>query len=95
MSECPFCKAAVHEEATVCRGCGAEKVSSLARHLQKQERQVAATIIPCGIVGAIFGVCAGVMAHSSVVGYGIFILMLLLPILVIYFSKRNKTIWYR
>lgn len=95
MPECPFCKSVVRDEATICRSCGAEKVSSFSRHIQKRERQVVATIFPCALFGAIFGVCGGVMTHSLVVGYGIFIVMLLLPFLVIYISKRNKTIWYR
>ncbi|GKW20717.1 hypothetical protein PEC302107_24460 [Pectobacterium araliae] len=90
MSECPFCKAAVHEDASVCRGCGAERVKG---YVSQQTMKFLA------IVGTLLGIPAGFIvafATKSTSLMVITILALMLgPILFLKLKNKNNISWIR
>ncbi|MTC07455.1 hypothetical protein GKR51_04755 [Providencia sp. wls1948] len=103
MAECPFCKSEVHDEASICRSCGAEKVDSFGGHFNKAFKETQHGVAPLGFVGLLIGGLLGLsvgMNSNGVLGFIVFIIILLffitLPALLrTLLFRRNKTIWYR
>ena len=95
MSDCPFCKSPVHDGASVCRSCGAEKVRTVQRHLKLQERKVGVATKFCGFLGGFIGLLVGLSIKSFAIGISIFVIGLFLPLLFFCILNRNKTLWYR
>ena len=90
MSECPFCSTAVPESASVCRGCGAEKVQGYVSQ-QTMKGLVA--------VGTIVGIPAGfIMAYltKSMPAMVITLLAIMLgPLLILKLKNKEKVSWIR
>ncbi|MBK1596617.1 hypothetical protein H8S41_00700 [Klebsiella pneumoniae] len=90
MSECPFCKAVVHEDASVCRGCGAERVKG---YVSQQTMKFLA------VVGTILGIPTAFVvafaAHSTPLMVIVLLAMMLGPILILKIKNRNKISWIR
>ena len=90
MSECPFCKAAVHEDASVCHGCGAERVKG---YVSQQ------TMKGLVVVGTIIGIPTGfVMAYltkSTPVMVITLLALMLGPLLILKFKTKDKVSWVR
>ncbi|QTF07374.1 hypothetical protein HC231_05095 [Brenneria izadpanahii] len=90
MSECPFCKAAVHEDASVCRGCGAERVKG---YVSQQTMKFLA------IVGTLLGIPAGFivafMTKSTPLMVITILALMLGPILFLKLKNKNNISWIR
>ncbi|WP_411165306.1 hypothetical protein [Klebsiella oxytoca] len=90
MSECPFCRAEVPQGASVCRGCGAERVEG---YVSQQ------TMKGLVVVGTIIGIPAGfVMAYltkSTPVMVITLLALMLGPLLILKFKTKDKVSWVR
>jgi len=103
MAECPFCKTEIHNEASICRSCGAEKVNSFGGHFNKafKETQHAAGALAFAglLISAPIGLLVGMNIHG-IVGFFAFLFFfgffISLPALLkTLIFRRNNTIWYR
>ncbi|MGE6052733.1 hypothetical protein ACQJ2V_04325 [Klebsiella variicola subsp. variicola] len=90
MSECPFCKAAVHEDASVCRGCGAERVKGYVSQQTMKGLVVGGTTvgIPAGFVMAYLTKSTPVMVITLLA-------FMLGPLLILKFKTKDKVSWVR
>ena len=90
MSECPFCSTAVPESASVCRGCGAERVKG---YVSQQ------TIKFLAIVGTLLGIPAGFIVAFATKSMPLMVITLLVlmlgPILFLKFKNKNTISWIR
>lgn len=90
MSECPFCRAEVPQGASVCQGCGAERVKG---YVSQQ------TMKGLVVVGTIIGIPAGfVMAYltkSTPVMVITLLALMLGPLLILKFKIKDKVSWVR
>lgn len=103
MSECPFCKTEVKDDAFVCRGCGAEKVNSFWGNFNRAFKEMHSSISALGffalVISAPFGLVSWVN-FNGVIAFVVFIFIfsfvISLPALLkTILFRRNKTIWYR
>ena len=85
MSECPFCSTAVPESASICRGCGAERVKGYVSQQTMKGLVAVGTIIgiPAGFVTAYLTKSTPVMVIT------LFALMLG-PLLILKFKTKDK-----
>ncbi len=90
MSECPFCSTAVPESASICRGCGAERVKGYVSQQTMKGLVAVGTIIgiPAGFVTAYLTKSTPVMVIT------LFALMLG-PLLILKFKTKDKISWVR
>lgn len=90
MSECPFCKAEVPQGASVCRGCGAEKVQG---YVSQQTMKFLV------IVGTILGIPAGFIVAFITKSTPLMVVTLLLlmlgPLVFLKLKNKNKMTWVR
>ncbi|HEM7146954.1 hypothetical protein [Providencia rettgeri] len=104
MAECPFCRTEVHNEATICKSCGAEKVDTFwgnFNHNFKKNQHAAIRVlaIPGLLVGALVGVSVGTNSTAFIGGiafvFGFAATVALPSLLRTLIFERNKTYWYR
>ena len=90
MSECPFCRSSVQEGASVCRGCGAEKVQG---YVSQQ------TIKFLAVVGMILGIptafFVAYVTHSTPLMVIVLLAMILGPVVFLKIKNKNKITWIR
>lgn len=90
MSECPFCRAEVQQGASVCRGCGAEKVRG---YVSQQ------TMKGLVITGSVLAVPAGFIVAFATKSPPLMVITILVlmfgPVLFLKFKNKNKTSWIR
>lgn len=90
MSECPFCGTAVSESASVCRGCGAEKVQGYVSQQTIKFLAVVGTIL--GIPTACF---VAYVTHSTPLMVIVLLAMMLGPVLFLKLKNKDKISWIR
>jgi len=90
MSECPFCRTAVQQDASVCRGCGAEKVQGYVSQQTIKFLAVVGTIL--GIPTAFF---IAYVTHSTPLMVIVLLAMMLGPVVYLKIKNKNKTSWIR
>lgn len=103
MSECPFCRSEVHEEAVICPKCNAEKVSGWLGNFEKSVAETQAASKMLGFFGLLIGVVFGFgvgMSYGTPLGVFVgfisfFVVTFAAAILRTLLFKRGKTIWYR
>lgn len=90
MSECPFCSTAVPESASVCRGCGAERVKGYVSQQTMKGLVAVGTIIgiPAGFVTAYLTKSTPVMVITLLA-------LILGPLLILKFKTKDKISWVR
>lgn len=90
MSECPFCSTAVPESASVCCGCGAERVKGYVSQHTMKFLVVVGTIL--GIPTAFFVAFA---THSTPLMVVVLLAMMLGPVLFLKLKNKDKISWIR
>lgn len=90
MSECPFCRTAVQQGASVCRGCGAEKVQGYVSQQTIKFLAVVGTIL--GIPTAFF---VAYVTHSTPLMVVVLLAMMLGPVVFLKVKNKNKISWIR
>lgn len=90
MSECPFCKAEVHAEASVCRGCGAEKVQGYV-----SQSKVKGLVAVGALIGIPVGVAVNLMSHSTPLTVVVMLGITFGPLLFVKLKTQSKVSWIR
>ena len=95
MEVCPFCRSAINDGASVCTGCGADKVSTFRGHCIKNSSSLIAPLIASSVVGLFLALWLGFVTDSVFLLFVILIFAMCFPLIIYYFMKRGKEIWYR
>lgn len=90
MSECPYCSTVVPESASVCRGCGAERVKGYVSQQNIKGLAGVGTIL--GIPTAFF---IAYVTHSMPLMVIVLLTMILGPILYLKLKNKDKVSWIR
>lgn len=90
MSECPFCRAEVQQGASVCRGCGAEKVTGYV------DKQLMKVLVGIGMVIAL-PVSFVIMfsTHSTPLMFLTIVLLMGGPVGLLKLKNKDKVSWIR
>ncbi len=90
MSECPFCRTEVQQDASVCRGCGAERVKGYVSQQTIKGLAISGTIlsIPTAFIVAY-------AIHSTPLMVVVLLAMMLGPVLFLKFKNKDKISWIR